>query len=81
VVSTVKITYPDGHVDERRYFSWYRPVPEVFWVGPGANLSELPELPPQAERVEVDGVVVSGGSASAGTAVSEPQSDPETPSG
>jgi hypothetical protein len=81
VVSTVKITYPDGHVDERRYFSWYRPVPEVFWVGPGANLAELPELPPQAERVEVDGVVVSGGSASAGTAVSEPQSDPETPSG
>jgi hypothetical protein len=81
VVSTVKVTYPDGRVDEKRYFSWYRPVPEVFWVGPGANLTELPELPPQAERVEVDGVVVEGGSASSGTAVSEPQSDPEAPSG
>jgi hypothetical protein len=81
VVSTVKITFPDGRVNERRYFSWYRPVPEVFWVGPGADLAELPELPPQAERVEVDGVVVSGGSASDGTAISEPQSDPSAPSG
>lgn len=57
VVSVVKIERPDGSVDARRYFSWYRPVPEVFWVGPGYDLTELPELPEGVERVEIDGAV------------------------
>lgn len=56
VVSLVTITGPDGRVEQKRYFSGYRPVPEVFWVAPGANMEELPELPEGAERVEVDGV-------------------------
>ncbi len=55
VVSVVTITQPDGSKRQKRYFSWYRPVPEVFWVGPGTDPSELPELPPGAEHVEVDG--------------------------
>jgi hypothetical protein len=55
VVSVVKLEHADGRVDQRQYFSWYRPVPEVFWVGPGSDLSELPELPEGAERVEIDG--------------------------
>lgn len=60
VVSTVRITYADGHVEERHYFSGYRPVPEVYWVGPGANIDDLPDLPEGATRVEVDGVVQGG---------------------
>lgn len=56
VVSSVKMTLPNGEVRElRHYYSEYRPVPEVFWVGPGANLDELPELPEGAKHVEVDG--------------------------
>jgi len=56
VVSVVKIAYPGGRVEEKRYFSGYRPVPEVFWVAPDADLAELPELPDGVERVEVNGV-------------------------
>jgi vancomycin resistance protein YoaR len=56
VVSVVKIRYPDGREEEKRYFSGYRPVPEVFWVAPGADMGELPELPEGAEHVEIDGV-------------------------
>lgn len=55
VVSMVKITSPEGRVSERRYNSAYRPVPEVFWVGPGHDLDTLPELPAGAKNVEVDG--------------------------
>jgi vancomycin resistance protein YoaR len=55
VVSVVKIKKPDGSEEDKRYFSWYRPVPEVYWVGPGTALGELPELPEGAEHVEVDG--------------------------
>lgn len=55
VVSTVRIQKPDGGVDERRYYSGYRPVPEVYWVAPGVAMSELPELPEGAGHVEVDG--------------------------
>lgn len=55
VVSVVRIKHPDGTEEDKRYFSWYRPVPEVFWVAPGTSPSELPELPQGAEHVEVDG--------------------------
>lgn len=55
VVSLVKITSPEGRVTEKRYNSGYRPVPEVFWVGPGHDLDTLPELPAGAKNVEVDG--------------------------
>ncbi|MEZ4376235.1 MAG: VanW family protein [Polyangiaceae bacterium] len=55
VVSWVKVTRPDGTKAERSYNSSYRPVPEVFWVGPGYDLDELPELPDGAKDVQVDG--------------------------
>jgi vancomycin resistance protein YoaR len=56
VVSVVRITYPDGRTAQRQYSSKYYPVPEVFWVGPGHPIHELPELPEGATYVEVDGV-------------------------
>jgi vancomycin resistance protein YoaR len=55
VVSVVTATGPDGTKREKRYFSWYRPVPEVYWVAPGTEPTELPELPAGAGHVEVDG--------------------------
>ena len=56
VVSSVRITLPGGEVRPlRSYSSAYRPVPEVFWVGPGTSLEELPELPEGAKHVEIDG--------------------------
>ena len=55
VQSIVRIRHADGSTQEKRYFSWYKPVPEVFWVAPGTITEELPELPPGAEHVEVDG--------------------------
>ncbi len=55
VVSTMRVTKPDGTTEERRYYSGYRPVPEVYWVAPGVSVSELPELPEGAVHVEVDG--------------------------
>lgn len=56
VVSSVRLVLPGGEVRPlRSYYSEYRPVPEVFWVGPGANLEELPELPEGAKHVEIDG--------------------------
>ncbi len=56
VVSSVRITLPGGEVRPlRSYSSAYRPVPEVFWVGPGTPLEELPELPEGAKHVEIDG--------------------------
>lgn len=54
IVSVLDISYPDGRTDRRRYKSKYWPVPEVFWVGPGVDLSELPPLPEQATHVVVD---------------------------
>lgn len=56
VVSIVRVLRADGHIDQRYYRSEYRPVPEVFWVGPENDHSALPELPEGAEHVEVDGV-------------------------
>lgn len=56
ILSIVSVFRGDGPEVVRRYQSHYQPVPEVFWVGPGGALSELPELPEGAEHVEIDGV-------------------------
>lgn len=52
VTSLVKVTYLDGRVEERRWFSGYRPSPEVFWVSSGYDESQLPPLPQRAKGVE-----------------------------
>lgn len=52
VTSVVTIHYNDGRIDERRYFSGYRPSPEVLWVAPGYTESDLPPLPEHAKGVE-----------------------------
>lgn len=52
VTSVVTIRWKDGRVEERTYFSGYRPAPEVFWVAPGFDESELPPLPTGAKGVE-----------------------------
>ncbi len=54
VVSVVRMKDTEGKVLERRYRSAYRPVPEVFWVGPGHDLTTLPDLPQGASRVEFE---------------------------
>ena len=73
VVSSVKMTLPSGEVRElRHYYSEYRPVPEVFWVGPGANLEELPELPEGAKHVEIDGKGKGGEPVSEGPSEGDP---------
>ncbi len=60
IVSVVRFRRPDGTVQTKSYTSSYRPTPEVFWVGPGYNLDELPELPEGATHVEIDGEQVAG---------------------
>jgi hypothetical protein len=52
ITSVVSIQFFDGRSEERHYFSGYRPAPEVFWVAPGYNESELPPLPEHAKGVE-----------------------------
>ncbi|HRI68563.1 MAG TPA: VanW family protein [Polyangium sp.] len=52
VTSTVKVTYLDGRVEERRWFSGYRPSPEVFWVSSNYDETQLPPLPQRAKGVE-----------------------------
>ena len=52
VISYVKVRYYDGRVEDRHYFSAYRPFPEVYWVAPGYNLDDLPPLPEHAKGVE-----------------------------
>ncbi|MFO0552342.1 MAG: VanW family protein [Polyangiaceae bacterium] len=52
VTSVVSIKWKDGRTEERKYFSLYRPAPEVFWVAPGYDEAELPPLPPRAKGVE-----------------------------
>ncbi len=52
VSSLVTIKWKNGAVDERRFFSGYRPAPEIFWVSPEYNVAELPPLPPRAKGVE-----------------------------
>ncbi len=51
VTSTVTINYLDGRVEERKYYSGYRPTPEVYWVSPNYT-EELPPLPDHAKGVE-----------------------------
>jgi vancomycin resistance protein YoaR len=52
IVSVLTLTDVTGHVHTTRYPSKYYPVPEVFAVGPGTELSALPELPPGAIGLE-----------------------------
>lgn len=52
VTSTAKIVYNDGRVEERHWYSGYRPSPEVFWVAPGYDEAELPPLPEHAKGIE-----------------------------
>lgn len=55
VVSVLRIRKDDGSTAQKRYFSKYYPVPEVFWVGEGASRAALPELPEGAAALVVDG--------------------------
>lgn len=50
VGSRVTVRYHDGRVDNRSYFTEYRPAPEVYWVAPGYSDDELPDLPKEATR-------------------------------
>ena len=59
VTSVVKLHYFDGRLEERHYYSGYRPAPEIYWVAPGYDLASLPPLPERAKGVE--GVVGVGG--------------------
>ncbi len=43
VYSYVTTKFTDGRATKRIYASEYHPVPEVYWVGPGASESALPE--------------------------------------
>lgn len=52
VTSVVTINYFDGRVDQKKYFSGYRPSPEVLWVAPGYSDGDLPPLPEHAKGVE-----------------------------
>jgi vancomycin resistance protein YoaR len=52
VFSTVRLSYFDGRVEERHYYSGYRPSPEVYWVAPDYDESNLPPLPEHAKGVE-----------------------------
>jgi vancomycin resistance protein YoaR len=52
VTSIVTTTYPDGRVEQRSYFSGYRPSPEVLWVAPGYKDTDLPPMPEHAKGVE-----------------------------
>lgn len=52
VTSVVSIHFFDGRVEEKHYFSGYRPAPEIFWVAPGYDVAELPPLPDHAKGVE-----------------------------
>lgn len=52
VTSVVKTLFHDGRVEERHYFSGYRPFPEIYWVAPGYDEAELPPLPEHAKGVE-----------------------------
>ena len=52
VTSTVHVTYLDGRVEDRHWFSGYRPSPEVFWVASDYDEGQLPPLPERAKGVE-----------------------------
>lgn len=52
VTSRATIAFFDGRVEERSWYSGYRPAPEVWWVAPGYDQAELPEMPTHAIGVE-----------------------------
>lgn len=52
VHSHVTIRYKSGRVEQRTYYSGYRATPEIYWVAPGYDRAELPELPAHAKGVE-----------------------------
>lgn len=52
VFSWVTVRFKDGREQKRRYFSGYRPTPEVFWVAPDYDPDSLPSLPRWAKGVE-----------------------------
>jgi vancomycin resistance protein YoaR len=52
VSSWAKIEFFDGRVEERNWFSGYKPAPEVYWVAPGFDVAELPSLPDHAIGVD-----------------------------
>jgi hypothetical protein len=52
VTSKVVLRFRDGRVEERLYHSGYRPAPEVYWIAPGYDESQLPPLPDHALGVE-----------------------------
>jgi hypothetical protein len=60
VVSTVSSHYPDGSVSRKQHRSRYWPVPEVFWIGPETELSQLPPLPEGATGAQLDGTTIMG---------------------
>ncbi len=55
VVSVLRITHPDGKVERRHYSSKYYPVPEVFWVGEGVDLTTLPDAEAPITATVLDG--------------------------
>jgi vancomycin resistance protein YoaR len=52
VTSVANLLFADGRVEQRTWFSGYRPAPEVYWVGPGYDERELPPLPDHCDGVE-----------------------------
>lgn len=60
VTSTISAKFTDGRVSSRQYRSRYWPVPEVYWVGPDADLAQLPALPDGAAGVMWNGLTVAG---------------------
>jgi hypothetical protein len=52
VTGIATIRWKDGRTEQRTFFSGYRPAPEVYWVAPGYDESELPPLPEHAKGVE-----------------------------
>jgi vancomycin resistance protein YoaR len=52
VFSWVTVRYLDGRVQKRQYYSGYKATPEIYWVAPDFNRSDLPELPKWAKGVE-----------------------------
>jgi vancomycin resistance protein YoaR len=55
IVSRVTLTRPDGTTSVKSYKSRYWPVPEIYWVGRGTDLTILPELPAGATHLEIGG--------------------------
>jgi vancomycin resistance protein YoaR len=55
VVSVLRVKGRDGAVSQRSYKSKYYPVPEVYWLGEGAEAHSLPEMPEGAVGLVIDG--------------------------